>query len=847
MANKIPRTSFDAGELGPELIGRLDLAKYQTGLKTCKNFLIRPHGPAVNRPGFEFVKEVKDSSKATRLMPFIFSPTQAYVMEFGDQYVRFHTEGATILEAAKAVTGATSANPPVVTVTSHGYANGDEPYVSALPGDFAALNGRFLRVANVTTHTFELQDERGVNIDASGFAAYTSGGTVARPVEVATPYLEADLFDLVISQSADTVTIVHPGYAPRELVRVSATSWTLGAITFAPDIDAPAVPAAVNTVGTGTVKHAYVVTAIAEDGLEESLATTEAIGDSFTITGITQANPGIITTSAAHGLAVEDLIYVDAGDMVEITTGYYRVDTVPLATTLSIKTLAGVVVDTTAYTAYTTGGTVEWAFVKNDLLTTGNYNTITGVNVAGAVRYNVYKDRSGVFGYIGQTDDLTVGFIDDNIAADMLTSPPINPTLFNAADKYPGAVSNFAQRRVFAGSNDEPQTTWMSKPGAGANFSYSIPATDNDAITFALDARQMNRVLHLVPLTDLLELTNTGEWRISAGSADAITPSTVNARQQGYTGAAVVPPLIAGSTVLYVQSQGAHVAAMRYALESNAYDSADVSVYAPHLFDGFTISDWTFQRAPQPVTWAVRSDGALLGLTFVPDQEVQAWHKHDTLKGSFESVCSIPESTNEDMVYGVVNRTVDGLQKRFIERMHVRSFASVEGAFFVDSGLSYSGSATTTITGLWHLEGETVNALADGNVVTGLTVANGSVTLPDESSEVHVGLQIIADIETLPLVLQAEALGQGQVENINRVYLRVDKSRGIWAGPDADNLRELPMRTSEAWGDPVELFTGEVDLTVDGDWNQDGTLLVRQADPLPLSILSMVLEAAVGD
>ena len=322
MANKIPRTSFDAGELGPELLGRLDLAKYQTGLKTCKNFIIRPHGPAVNRPGFEFVKEVKYSDKATRLLPFIFSPTQAYVMEFGDLYVRFHTEGATILEVAQNVTAATSANPPVLTVSSHGYSNGDEVYVEALPGDFAVLNGRYLRLANVSTHTFELQDELGVNIDASGFAAYTSGGDTARPVEVVTPYLAADLFDLVITQSADTVTIVHPGYAPRELVRISATSWTLSTITFAPSIAAPTAIAAANTVGTGTVKHSYLVTAIAEDGLEESLASAEALGDSASITAITQANPGVITTGAAHGLSVDDKIYVSGiGGLVEISDG----------------------------------------------------------------------------------------------------------------------------------------------------------------------------------------------------------------------------------------------------------------------------------------------------------------------------------------------------------------------------------------------------------------------------------------------------------------------------------------------------------------------------------------------
>jgi hypothetical protein len=463
------------------------------------------------------------------------------------------------------------------------------------------------------------------------------------------------------------------------------------------------------------------------------------------------------------------------------------------------------------------------------------------------VRYNVYKARSGVFGYIGQVADLSVGFVDDNITPDMLATPPINRDPFIGAGDYPGAVGYFAQRRIFAGTDNQPQTKWMSRPGAPANLSYSIPTQDNDSISFALDARQVNQILHLVPLTDLLDLTNTGEWKVYSQNSDAITPTTVAARQQGYTGASARPPLVAGSTLLYVRAQGAHVAAMRYALESNAYDSADASVYAPHFFDGHTIEDWTYQRSPQPVAWAVRDDGVLLGMTYMPEQEIQAWHQHDTIGGAFESVCAIPESTNEDMVYAVVNRTVDGNTRRYIERMHVRRFDTVADAFFVDSGLTYDGVSTDTITGLHHLTGETVNALVDGNVVKDLTVVAGGVTLPYEGEKVQIGLPITADLKTLPVVMQVEALFQGQAKNINRVAMRVHSSRGIWAGFDEDHLTELAMRTSEVWGAPTNLATEEVDLTLLGDWNQDGAVLVRQEDPLPLSILSMVLEVVQGD
>lgn len=848
MASKILRASFDGGELDPELYGRVDLAKFQTGLKKCRNFITRPQGAAINRAGLEFVKEVKYSDKVTRLIPFIFSPTQAYVIEFGDQYVRFHTEAATILEASQNITGVTSANPAVATISSHGYANGDEVYIDSLPGDFAVLNGRYLRIANVATHTFELQDELGNDIDASAFGAYTSGGTASRPLEYATPYLEADLFDLTFAQAADTVTITHTGYAPRELVRLGALSWSLGTITFAPGIAAPDNVAVAATVGSGTDKHAYVVTSLSDTGLEESLASDVALGASHNISAITQANPGVITTGTPHNLAVNGLIYISGvGGMVELVDAYYRVNTVPAGSTLTIKDLDGNVIDTSGYTAYTSGGTVEHAFITNDLTTAGNYNTITGDAVSGAVRYNIYKAVNGIYGYIGQTDDITVGFVDDGYTADLLSTPPINRTPFGSASNYPGAVAYYDQRRAFAGTLNQPQTSWTTRPGTESNLSYSIPSQDNDGLTYTLDARQVNQILHLVPLTDLLTLTNTGEWKVNSGSADALTPSTVKARQQGTAGASKNTPLIAGNTVLYVEARGSHVAAMKFALESNAYGSEDVSLLAPHLVDGYTINDWTFQRAPYPVAWATRSDGRLLGMTFVPKQEVQAWHSHDTPDGLFESVCAIPESTNEDMVYAVIERTIDGNTRRYIERMHVRRFTTIEDAFFVDSGLTYDGAATDTITGLWHLEGEEVIALADGNVVRGLTVTDGTVTFDSEFSKIHIGLSYVPELETLPAVLQAEALSQGAAKNVNRVHLRVNDSRGFYAGPASDLLREYPQRTSEAWGDPADTVSGVLDELIDGDWNQEGGIIIQQQDPLPLSILSIAMEVALGD
>jgi hypothetical protein len=242
----------------------------------------------------------------------------------------------------------------------------------------------------------------------------------------------------------------------------------------------------------------------------------------------------------------------------------------------------------------------------------------------------------------------------------------------------------------------------------------------------------------------------------------------------------------------------------------------------------------------------VRNDGVLLGMTYVPDQQVYGWHAHDT-DGTFESVCVVAED-NEDVLYAVVNRSVNGRTVRYIERLRTRIFTQLEDAFFVDSGLTYAGTATTTISGLYHLEGETVDILADGAVEPRQTVTGGQITLTTAASTVHIGLPITADLRTLPLAVEGmQASGQGTVKNINKVHLRVSQSSVVKAGPTFDRLREYPARAvTDPSGSPPALREGELALSIDPSWNQDAALCIRQDLPLPLTVLSMTLELQSG-
>jgi hypothetical protein len=765
--------SFAGGEMSPEMFGRIDDVKYQTGAATMKNFIAVPQGPAENRPGFAFVREVKDSTKRTRLIPFTYSTTQTMVIELGAGYIRFHTQGATLL----------------------------------------------------------------------------SGGS---PYEIVNPYAEADLFDIHYVQSADVMTLVHPNYAPRELRRLGATNWTLTTITFGSPITSPTgvsatryIPASSSTNADTYETMSYVVTAIAADDIGES----------------TQSSVATVT---------------------------------------------------------------------NNIFVTGSTNTIAWTAVAGATRYRVYKLLGGLYGYIGSTTGTSI--VDNNIAPDLSITPPIYDNEFVSSGNYPGAVSYFEQRRCFAGTLNEPQKIWMTKSGTESNLSYGLPIRDDDRIEFRVAAREANTIRHIVPLTQLLLLTGSAEWRVSSLNSDEITPTTISVRPQSYIGASNVQPVIINNALVYCSARGGHVRELGYNWQANGFITNDMSIRSAHLFDNYEITDMAFAKAPIQMVWFVSSSGMLLGLTYTPEQQIGAWHKHDT-DGVFESCTTVAEGS-EDRLYVIVKRIIDGQTKRYVERMASRQFDSIDDAFFVDSGATYDGTNTTattitvsggttwgpadvltltassaifsypgsgdvndaivltdtagtkyrltilatssttvatarvditlpaglrntatavwsfarnTISGLSWLEGKTVSILADGAVQPQKVVTSGVITIDRASSIVHIGLPYESDLQSLPLAMGIDnGMGQGRYKNVNKAWLRVFQSSGIFIGPDANNLTEAKQRTTEPYGTPPELKTQEIQIMLTPSWLDSGQVFVRQSDPLPLTIVGMTLEVAIG-
>ncbi len=755
--------SFAGGEITPEMYGRLDLVKFQTGLSRALNCITLPHGPAARRPGFEFVNECKVSATPVRLMPFQFSADQGVVLEFGHLYVRFHVDGATVVEAGLDITGITKANPGVLTYTGTDPANGDWMYLSGI-GGMTELNGRWAKVASVNAgaNTFELTDLWDANINTTAHTTYTSGGTAARAYTIVSPYDSADVFDLVFAQSADVVTITHPSYPAKELARSGATSWAFSTVDFASSIDAPLIPTVTPTTATAgkNSPQSYRITAIAADGITESLPS-------------------------------------------------------PRQNT------------------------------NNDLSIAGNYNTITWLAVTGASRYFVYKQRGGGYGYIGSTDTLSA--IDDNILPDTSQTPPEEIiTLNTGTDDYPSAVAYHEQRRWFGGTNDKPQALFATRTGTDSNLTSSIPSRDADGMDLKLSSGQYNLIRHIVPLSDLLVFTAGGEFRVSADGAPSITPTSVSVKPQSFAGSSGVQPVVTTGSILYVQSLGTRIGEMAYTWEQDAYRSIDVSIMIPHRLDGYTVTQLAYARAPFGLLWAMRSDGTLLGMTHVPDQQVYGWHAHTT-GGTIESVCTVAEN-NRDALYAAIKRTIYGREVRYIERMKPLNFGDLENAFFVDCGLTYSGAAATTISGLWHLEGETVSILGDGAVEPDQEVINGAVTLETAASVVHIGKSYNTDIRTLPLAnANAAAGGQGSTKNISKLYIRVNDTSVVQAGPTFSRLREYPARSVEdPYDSPPSLISTVLEISIEPNWVMGAPISIRQSLPLPLTVVSIAAEFQSG-
>jgi hypothetical protein len=484
--------------------------------------------------------------------------------------------------------------------------------------------------------------------------------------------------------------------------------------------------------------------------------------------------------------------------------------------------------------------------VTNDLGLKRNYNTVSWTAVASANRYRVYKAEStGEFGYIGTTSQSS--FRDDNIGADLNDGPPDLENPFPGVNDYPSTVSFFQQRLLFARTNNKPNAVWGSRTGNYENFDTSRPLKATDGLSFALVAGRVNAVNQLVSMSDLLALTSDSVFAVSGGQDGYLSPTNIVTNRENGRGSSRLPPLVVDNVCFYQTSVGNSVRTLGYTFESDGYTSNDMTIFSPHFFRDEAIMSWAYTQEPRSTIWAAREDGALLCFTWEQDQQVWGWTLCET-DGAVESLCSVSEN-GEDRLYLTVRRTINGQERLFIERMASTHWGDVSDTCFMDCAVTFAfTSPATVLTNLFHLEGKSVVALADGAVIEDLVVQGGEVTLPQAASKVTVGLPYTASITTLPLAFQ----GKGgwviaKPQQASTVVLRLVESRGIYAGPAEDKLDEVRSRQREPFGTPPALITGTVSATLQPHISAGVEVVVSAPYPLPFTLTTVLIDPSVSE
>ena len=734
MATPLIKTSLAAGEVAPSLYGHVDLARYQAAASTMRNMFVSYRGGAYSRAGTAFVGYSKQTGRAypPRVIPFQFSILQGLALEFGNFYMRVIFDGGYVLEPAVVITGVSQADPGIVSLAGGVIFNaGDWIYLSGIDGPTALNNQTFVAQATAPGQ-FALYDVFGDPVDTSAMPAYVSGGTAARIYTLTTTYAEADLSYLKFTQSADVMTLCLVNqetaveYAPQDLTRVADDNWTLTPVVPVPTIGPPTGATATASSGgsntSGWVDYQYVVTAIADDGTESVASNIASVDDAVDIA----STAGSITTTWHPSAGAAGYYIYKATPTYSATSGG------PPPPTGAQFGFAGQAygtqfIDSNIVADFaqvppthqnpfapgqilgaqpTAGGSGYTHAAATLYTTTGAGAALTAVIVGGAVVAWIVNDPGQDY---SPGDSMSVSGDGTGATADLLIGPQ--------SGNYPGVPSYFQERAVFGYSLNDPDTYHMSQPGAFSNFDIRDPPLESDAVTGSPWGVEVNGIqFFTLTAAGLLVFTGLSAWLLVgqgsfATNVQAIGPATQVANPQAFTGCSpTVPPIKINYDVIYLTSKGSYYYDLPYQLYALS-EPIDITQYSAHLFTGYTILQHAWCEQPNKILWAVRSDGALLSLTWLKIEQVAGWARHDT-NGAFVSVCSVTEPP-VDALYCATQRIIGGRSSYIVERMDNRIWAQAEDVWAVDCAFTLpqdEPAATLTMsspTGLGSIPGVT--------------------------------------------------------------------------------------------------------------------------------------------
>lgn len=792
------QTNFTAGELSPRVHSRIDIAKYNNGLKTCENVTLLIHGGARRRPGLRYVTEVKDSTKAVRLIEFVFNREQAFMLEFGDQYMRVFKDGAPVL-------------------------------------------------------------------------------VLGVPYEIGTPYTEAMLPDLAYVQGADTMFLAHPDVPVYRLQRFGDAAWRLMQAAFAvePFDELGHTPAAALTLSSASVGSGRTFTATGQF-LPADVGRDIVSGSGLaTITGYTDANTVTAQIKSAFSST-------------SVASGAWSI-TVSPQTTLAVGIAPSAALTLSASTVgtnrtFTATGQFKSADVGREIHASPGSATITEFVDANSVRCEIRTAFGGTSiasgdwiatvpaspaasvgsavvamlltgGWrsvdVGRYVKFNGGLIQlssitsqTRAAATVLQSPTsgigaipnawtVNASVWNSTSKYPRALTLYEQRLQLAGSPGYPQHVWGSRIGDVLNFEQGTK--DDDAYGYEASTSQIAPIQHLANAARLMVFTNFNEMSIRGGVEKPITPTSLQKKDESTAGASRVRPVKVGNELLFVQRAGRKVRALGYRYDIDGFDSPDRTVFSEHITES-GIVDMAFQQEPDAQLYCVRGDGQLAVCTYDTEQEVNAWSRWVT-DGVVESVATIPTATSEQ-AWLVVRRTINGVQRRFIE--------VVDPALKTDCAVTAtSGTAQATWSGLSHLNGKTVQALADGVYQGEFIVSGGSVTLPRAALAVQIGLGYTSTLKLLtPEVGAPGGTSQGAAISVGEVMVRVLDTAAVTINGQVKTFRRMDDMLLDR---PPSIGTGDLREVTLSDQLYRNELTITQPQPVDFHVLAVIRKCTVND
>lgn len=837
----IPAYDFRSGILTRKLKSRPDLEMYKNGLEIGENFLTQLHGPAEFRSGTMFTKPIRGNA-VPHFVTFAFNDDESYILCFTEGWLTFYANRGAVLETAQTPTAITQADPGVITIAGHGLVDGDEVFIDNV-GGMEELNGRWFVVVYIDANTFSLQDYFGNDIDTTAFTAFTSGGEVSRVYAIASPYKEEHLDELSYAQKLDLMYLDHDRYAPRKLIRLGNTSWTLSTYTRT------------------------------NDPFEQKV-----------ITAITQANPGRVTVNA-HGYSNGDQVLIeDVSGMTEVNHEVFTV-TVVDANNFTIG------VDTSGYTAYTSGGIVALY---------GNYPATCAF----------YGGRLFHGGALNNPDIL-----------DGSRSP--DPT--SGLTRY------------------EDHTLGSAEDNAVTLALTSASSTTQDSIRFFVGTRQFLGVG-----------TFAGMLKVNGGSdADPISGTAIQSFPVDSFGVAKIVPLSFGTDVIYVQRGKETVFSFKYTILSDDYESTEESIQSDELLIG-GIRQLAYQQGRPNRLWAAMEDGRLLTLVYNRKEEVSSWMEQ-LLGGSgiCLTVATEPQTDNIDSVWVGVERTINGQTCRYAEffekntaiperddyysgttaadkeadeeqyynvlfeaqkrqvhldccsvldktqtttitpgattgedvtftagasifssadvgkRIVVKYLTGLESGIariieytsgtevqceilkdFLDTDPIASGGwylTQATISGLYHLEGEEVYVVADGGEEGPYTVTDGAITLASQTTYAIVGKKYIGRLKGFPLeLLMTSGITPGKMKTINKIMFIFRNALGVSYGFDPYALSRLGFRDGGQYaGRPPRLFNGAREVPGFDMWNEQRQMNIVQTASYPCTVQSVIYDTEV--